>query len=558
MRGRFLLLPLALALALPPVCAQDHRRYECETAEQWGLRRFDRKPVTSARFAVEGKGIRFTYDRSDPNMLYHQVPLQDLRELRFSLRSESAAPLAILVEDEERALFWASARVPPRVWVEVRVEPGDFELHPRSPVKKDRLDPARLREGYGIADTTPWLEPGRPHGNNGILIDTVWVRRATPAPAPDRADKPAQSKIPPRPWIRDEGNPRIVPDFEVAPGAPAVRAVSGPSVLFDPSDQTWKMWFTATWVEDGKVRAGIKYAQSQDGLRWAVEDGLALGPSTDADAWDHSETGAPTVVFQPDAPADRRYALFYAGANHRGRQEGSLGTHRIGAAFSAFGRRFTRLSAEESPHGQAGLVLTPRDAMPDLPDMAGGLLADPEAVHREDGLHLWFTLVGVDRAGEIRARGIGYASSRDGVRWIPSGANPLASLAAGGRDDFPIRPVVVWRADRAVFEIWFAGRESGADPSRSLPGAGGGFRTCTGYWSASSPNGVDWTLNDPATREFTHDAGAPGEGDSLLADADVIFLDGEYRIYYGAVNGRSSDGPHKGDPLTGLNIARAK
>ena len=58
----------------------------------------------------------------------------------------------------------------------------------------------------------------------------------------------------------------------------------------------------------------IRHASSPDLAAWTVDDAPALQASADAMAWDHVNTETPTVVYVPDAPADRRYLMLYSGA----------------------------------------------------------------------------------------------------------------------------------------------------------------------------------------------------------------------------------------------------
>lgn len=89
---------------------------------------------------------------------------------------------------------------------------------------------------------------------------------------------------------------------------------------------------------------------------------------------------------------------------------------RIGLAISRDGRTFTRLPAQESPYGAAGLVLRVQESLPGLAELAGGILADPE-VHLIDGVyHLWFSSCAHDASDRPLAFGISHATSSEGIR----------------------------------------------------------------------------------------------------------------------------------------------
>ena len=80
-------------------------------------------------------------------------------------------------------------------------------------------------------------------------------------------------------------------------------------MLFDPSDGRWKAWRStgvATSYLADDMRMGIKYAESEDGVIWAVQTSLALAPPDSLDAWDASKCETPTVAYVPDNPPERR------------------------------------------------------------------------------------------------------------------------------------------------------------------------------------------------------------------------------------------------------------
>src|SRR5205085_1805882 len=149
--------------------------------------------------------------------------------------------------------------------------------------------------------------------------------------------------------------------------------------------------------------------------------------SPDTTAWDHTNAETPTVIYNPAAPADRRYLLVYSGAAGTFPYPGyAFKNYAIGAAFSADGVTFTRVSAAESPHGKAGLVLTGKDAFPLVTD---GIVADPELALVNGVYHLWFSSFACTGAQcETQTDfGVSHATSPDGVHWTVLEA-PVRSL----------------------------------------------------------------------------------------------------------------------------------
>ena len=81
----------------------------------------------------------------------------------------------------------------------------------------------------------------------------------------------------------------------------------------------------------------IRHATSPDLENWTIDDTPAFVAPTDSAAWDTCTTETPSVVYNPGAPADRRYLLFTAAlASFPGY---TFPDYAIGAAFSADGKR---------------------------------------------------------------------------------------------------------------------------------------------------------------------------------------------------------------------------
>ncbi len=143
----------------------------------------------------------------------------------------------------------------------------------------------------------------------------------------------------PHTWQRHTDNPIIVPGFRVTPGGPIGQIVADPSVLYDEEDKKWKMWF-ATWWKTGlpapqDTRIGIKHAESDDGVRWTVQEGWALEPGATRADWDYANTETPAVVKYPSTSPERRYILWYVGGNLLQREiQPGFPYYQIGMAFS--------------------------------------------------------------------------------------------------------------------------------------------------------------------------------------------------------------------------------
>jgi len=308
--------------------------------------------------------------------------------------------------------------------------------------------------------------------------------------------------------------------------------IADPDVHWDAATGRWRAYamaargasFAAPLTQTIRELRG-----SADGATWTPVDPPALVASAAAAAWDHSNTETPTVVFNPDAPAARRYLLLYSGANGALAGQG-FPAYAIGAAFSADGVSFTRVPASESPHGQDGLVLTGADV---YPAAAGAIVADPEVLYRDGVYHLWFssyacttTTTACDTGA---AFGIGHATSSDGIHWTPAATNPVPSLlrvptapSSGG-----MQPSVVWDDVHCRYELWLTSDLAGENDVQPIE-----FNNTMGVWHATSPDGEAWSIAYDGDRDLAWMPAAPGEPLGLLTGADVAAHDAARLMLY--------------------------
>ena len=330
-------------------------------------------------------------------------------------------------------------------------------------------------------------------------------------------------------WRRSLANPLLVPMGDLGDGRTDL-AVADPTVIFDERDGLFKAWFSTT-VEDpeGDGVMGIRYAESPDGEAWTVQEELAITAAVDDPlAWDHTHTETPFVIKIPTNPPERRYLLYYAGGNLDQEQVGYAPLYQVGLAFSADGKSFTRISAGESPYGEAGLVVHGRDVFPGLDDLGRGLVADPTLLLDSDGtLRLWMSSYAEDTDGQILAFGISHASSSDGIHWTPSAANPLPTLRRPGEIASGQQPSVLWNPRLSRYEMWFT-----SDREQDTARVPATFFQAFGFWHATSPDGIEWTPEYGDEPDFRWDPVFPSERWGLLTGVDVLLHEGEFRLYY--------------------------
>lgn len=335
-------------------------------------------------------------------------------------------------------------------------------------------------------------------------------------------------------FTRDTDNPRLMPGERFSDGL-IDTIIADPDLHWDVPTQAWSLYymsghgasFTAPLVQT------IRHATSCDGETFALIDTPALAVSSDPAAWDHTNTETPSVAYNPDAPADRRYLLVYSGARQTLQLPGgrAIAAYAIGAAFSADGAVFSRIAAAESPHGVAGLVLTGGDVYPSAHQ---ALVADPEVAYHAGTYHLWFSSyacagTAASACDATMAYGVAHATSLDGIHWAPDGAAPIASLlrVPGNPTTGPAQPSVVWDAIRDRWEMWVTSDAAGETDAQPVV-----FNNMAGVWHATSRDGASWQIDYQGARDLAWAPRVPGEHLGLLTGADVAARGDERRMVY--------------------------
>lgn len=315
---------------------------------------------------------------------------------------------------------------------------------------------------------------------------------------------------------RRANNPRVLPGAAFSSGMLDIH-IADPDVRWDAATSRWEAYWAArhgsAYMASDLVPV-IRRATSADRMTWTIDDEPVFSAPADVDAWDHGNTETPTVVYNPNAPADRRYLLMYSGSNATFPGH-SFPDYAIGAAFSADGRTFTRVPASESPHGQAGLVLQGAQIHAAGSD---GIVADPELVLVGNTYHLFFSSFTCHGAScaIIDSYGVSHATSLDGINWTIE-ASPIrsllrtSSLTSGGA-----QPSVVYDAVHCKWEMWLK-NDADADVMNQ-PVA---FNNMAGVYKAESTDGLSWNVNYAFNRDLTWMQEEPGEGLGLLTGVDV-------------------------------------
>ena len=331
-------------------------------------------------------------------------------------------------------------------------------------------------------------------------------------------------------FYRREPNPRFIAGTHMFTGGALDTAIADPDLHWDEATQRWRLYYQSPhgMTFDPPGAPVLRHATSPDLAAWTFEDTPSLTLPVDGAAWDATHVTSPSVVYNPDAPPDRRYLMMYSGAS------GTLPNwpfpaYSIGAAFSADGKTFTRVPAAQTPKFQDGLVFTGADA---YPGSMGAIVADPEVVFFEGTYHLWFSSFGCSGIDcqTIDARGIGHATSADGIFWqleaapVPSLLRASADAASGGA-----QPSVVYDALHCRWEMWQT-NDLVTDTNNQTVA----LANMAGVWHATSMNATSWSINYNGTRDLVWDEEAAGEGLGLRTGADVALKGtGRYMVYVG-------------------------
>ena len=318
-------------------------------------------------------------------------------------------------------------------------------------------------------------------------------------------------------FTRRAMNPRYIPGAAYTDGKIDI-SISDPDVYWDGAQ--YQLYFMAshgTSFGSSDQTQVVRHASSADRVTWTIDDAPVFTVSTDAGAWDRTHSETPTVIYNPAAPADRRYLLMYSGSAGVFPYPGyTFQNYAIGAAFSADGKTFTRVPASESPHGKAGLVLTGKQA---YPASTNGIVSDPELALVNGVYHLWFSSFACTGTSceTITDFGIAHATSTDGVHWTV-GEAPIRSLLRASADTKTggQQPSVIYDAAHCRYEIWLTsdlGNENDAQPIE--------FNNMMGVYKGESMDGITWSLNYNRARDLQWSATEAGEHLGLLTGADV-------------------------------------
>lgn len=336
-------------------------------------------------------------------------------------------------------------------------------------------------------------------------------------------------------WKRCPQNPLYVAGKRLPDGNLEL-SVGDPDVMYDAEEKKWKAWWSTgaakSFGEGTRAPIYIKYAESPDGIAWTVQPEPVLLSGTDPTNWDDSKVETPSVVKIPGNPPDRRYVMFYAGGNdvdYPRTPSLDYTWYQIGVAFSADGKKFTRMPAAESPYaGKAtgfrkhdGLLLLARDAFPGTANVESGVVADPEVVFDGSTYHLFFSSL-ASKADRVSYLGYGVSHAT-----LSATASPRLAMAAGNPQIPGASQPSVIRTESGyeLYAVYDSPEDAARTPST--------FNAYYGIWKHTS-NDLSTFSAKPAAHDFSAQGAGANEPYAMIKAGDMTYADGIRRYYYPA------------------------
>lgn len=188
----------------------------------------------------------------------------------------------------------------------------------------------------------------------------------------------------------------------------------------------YKIWY---WNSaDATTINGFRHAKSVDGLTWALEGSCTQDPFfplVSGSGYFVNFFGPSTVIYNKDAtnqpgnPMTFRYVLYYiGGAAGLLPFPNNLQWDNTCLAYSTDGINWTR-------YGSLPVLLPTGN----LVDWDGCYATSASVIKTQDLYHMWYS--GSTPNGDGNIKGIGYASSLDGINWTRALTNPIFAVTDG-------------------------------------------------------------------------------------------------------------------------------
>lgn len=176
-------------------------------------------------------------------------------------------------------------------------------------------------------------------------------------------------------------------------------SISNPHVKF--IEGIYRLWYGGY----NGTQWQIGYGESHDGIQWNDKFSPVIKPNP-LEGWDEKEISHPTVIYSPNASAEKKYEIWYSAISHRWPQ--GEDRFRVKYAFSSDGLHWNEY---------------PKYVMKGSPGTwdSGGITRGISVIKTPKGYEMWYT--GID-TGNLNWK-IGYATSSDGIKWEKFHNNPV-------------------------------------------------------------------------------------------------------------------------------------
>ena len=196
-----------------------------------------------------------------------------------------------------------------------------------------------------------------------------------------------------------------------------------PIVIFDETENNYKMWFTSTGKGTTSDIWRIGSATSPDGLVWLRDPGFVIMGTPGE--WDSRGTAAPSVL-KIDG-IDGIYKMWYGGLKNGGIPQ-------LGYATSQYGKVWEKYS--ENP------IMAPSASEP-------AVVGDPHVIKELDNYTMFYHAYQPPSTMNM-------ATSLDGINWVRSSSNPIFSLSTSGSfDNSQIAAPSVIKQNN-IYRMWYS------------------------------------------------------------------------------------------------------
>jgi hypothetical protein len=168
------LLAVAIVGGFSALVVAQTQEFKGDSTDGWFVWDLSANQQANEKLSASEGWLRLKYSRSDIVLLGHLIPVTDLKELKVVIKSDVDAMIAFGLEDQDKARFHHMVHLPAGKETTVTMKPEDFKLNDDSPTKKEKVEPARLGDGYAVIDLGPIMGAA---GENTLHIRRVTVTR---------------------------------------------------------------------------------------------------------------------------------------------------------------------------------------------------------------------------------------------------------------------------------------------------------------------------------------------------------------------------------------------